>query len=108
MLIGDHNSFREGMTIHRAMTDDGPTTIGDHNYLMTNTHVGHDCRVSDHCTLTSAVLLAGHVVVDERVNIGGNAAVHQFCRVARSGQRHQHGQPCQPKGCSSLGGGAVV
>ena len=83
VLIGDHNSFREGMTIHRAMTDDGPTTIGDHNYLMTYTHVGHDCRVSNHCTLTSGVLLAGHVTLDERVTIGGNAGVHQFCRVGR-------------------------
>jgi UDP-N-acetylglucosamine acyltransferase len=81
--IGDHNRFREGATIHRAMTQDGPTTIGDHNYFMTNTHAGHDCIVKDHCILASGVLLGGHVFVDERVMIGGNTTVHQFCRVGR-------------------------
>ncbi len=83
VTIGDHNVFREGTTVHRAMTDDGPTTIGDHNYLMTNAHVGHDSRVGDHCIFASGVLLGGHVIIDDRANIGGNTAVHQFCRVGR-------------------------
>jgi UDP-N-acetylglucosamine acyltransferase len=83
VATGDHNRFREGVTIHRAMTDEGPTTIGDHNYFMTNAHAGHDTRVSDHCILASGVLLGGHVIVDERVMIGGNTAIHQFCRIGR-------------------------
>ncbi|MHC4216903.1 MAG: acyl-ACP--UDP-N-acetylglucosamine O-acyltransferase [Planctomycetota bacterium] len=83
LRIGDHNRFREGVTIHRAMTDDGPTTIGDHTYFMTNAHAGHDTRVGDHCILASGALLGGHVIVHERVMIGGNTPVHQFCRIGR-------------------------
>ncbi len=81
--IGDHNVFREGATVHRAMTEEAPTRIGDHNFLMTYTHVGHDSVVGDHCILASAVLLGGHVVLDDRVNIGGHSGVHQFCRLGR-------------------------
>jgi UDP-N-acetylglucosamine acyltransferase len=83
VAIGDRNRFREGVTIHRAMTDEGPTTIGHDNYFMTNTHAGHDCRVANHCILASGALLGGHVIVDERVMIGGNTTIHQFCRIGR-------------------------
>jgi UDP-N-acetylglucosamine acyltransferase len=81
--VGDHNRLREGVTIHRAMTEEGPTTLGSHNYFMTNTHAGHDARVADHCILASGALLGGHAFVDERVMIGGNTTVHQFCRIGR-------------------------
>jgi UDP-N-acetylglucosamine acyltransferase len=83
LVIGNHNTFREGTTLHRAMTEEGPTTIGDHNYFMTNTHAGHDARVADHCILASGTLLGGHAIVDERVTIGGNTTIHQYCRVGR-------------------------
>jgi UDP-N-acetylglucosamine acyltransferase len=83
LVVGDHNTLREGVTMHRAMTDGGPTTIGNHNYFMTNTHAGHDARVGDHCVLASGALLGGHVIVDERVTIGGNTTIHQFCRIGR-------------------------
>jgi UDP-N-acetylglucosamine acyltransferase len=83
LVVGHHNTFREGTTLHRAMTDEGPTTIGDHNYFMSNTHAGHDVRVADHCILASGALLGGHVTVEERVTIGGNTSIHQHCRVGR-------------------------
>lgn len=82
VVIGDHNILREGATIHRA-TRDKPTTIGHRNYLMANSHVGHDARIGNDCTLANGTLLAGHVTVDDRVTFGGNAVVHQFCRVGR-------------------------
>ena len=83
LAIGAHNTFREGTTLHRALTDEGPTTIGDHNYFMCNSHAGHDTRIADHCVLANGVQLAGHVIVDEWVMIGGNTTVHQFCRIGR-------------------------
>ncbi|MHC4080646.1 MAG: acyl-ACP--UDP-N-acetylglucosamine O-acyltransferase [Planctomycetota bacterium] len=83
LVIGDHNTFREGTTLHRAMTDEGPTTIGDHNYFMCNTHAGHDTRIADHCVLANGVLLGGHVIVDDQVTIGGNTTIHQHCRIGR-------------------------
>lgn len=82
LVIADHNVIRESVTIHRA-TRDHPTTIGSHNYFMVNSHVGHDCIVGNHCTLVNNSALGGHVDLQDHVIIGGNGAVHQFCRVGR-------------------------
>ncbi len=81
LVIGDRNVFREGVTIHRAMMDDGPTRVGDGNYLMTNSHLGHDVVLGDRCILASGVVIGGHASLGDRVNIGGNTAVHQFVRI---------------------------
>lgn len=81
--IGNHNTFREGVTVHRAMTDEGPTRIGDGNYLMAGSHVGHDARMGSGCILANAALVGGHAEIGEGAVLGGHAAVHQFCRVGR-------------------------
>jgi len=80
--IGNDNLFREGVTIHRASAEI-PTTVGNDNYLMAFSHLGHDVIVGNQCTIANAALIAGHVVIDDKVNIGGTGAVHQFCRVGR-------------------------
>ncbi len=79
--IGDHNTFREGVTISRATVVGEATRIGSGNYLMNNTHVGHDCRLGDHNILASGATLGGHVAVGDRVFFGGGVMVHQFCRI---------------------------
>jgi UDP-N-acetylglucosamine acyltransferase len=79
--IGDCNVFREGVTVHRAMTD--TTRVGNHNYFMANSHVGHDSVVGDNCMLANGALLGGHAVVQDRALLSGNSAVHQFVRVGR-------------------------
>lgn len=81
--IGDGNVFREGVTIHRATSGETPTTIGDRNYWMANSHAGHDCRIGSDCVFANGALLGGWVRVGDAVNMGGNAAVHQFCQVGR-------------------------
>jgi len=37
--------------------------------------------VGNHCILSNAVNLAGHVVLEDHVVIGGISGVHQFCRI---------------------------
>ena len=81
--IGDRNTFREGVTVHRAMTDEGPTRIGDRNFFMAGSHVGHDARVGSDCILANHAALGGHTEVGDGAVLGGHAAVHQFCRVGR-------------------------
>jgi UDP-N-acetylglucosamine acyltransferase len=51
--------------------------------FMCNSHAGHDTVVGDDCTFANGALLAGHVTIEDRVILGGNAAVHQFCRLGR-------------------------
>jgi UDP-N-acetylglucosamine acyltransferase len=78
--IGDNNVFREYCMISRGTVKGGGVTrIGDHNYLMAHTHVGHDCIVGNHTIMVNYSALSGHVTVQDFATIGGYAAVHQFC-----------------------------
>ena len=79
--IGDHNVFREHVTVHRATNADGETVIGSHNFLMANCHVGHNSAFGDHVIIANGALLGGHVTVQDRAFISGNCLVHQFVRV---------------------------
>lgn len=81
LIVGSHNTFRENVTLHRALRPGTATCIGDHNYLMANAHVAHDCTVGNHIIMANNVLLAGHVLVEDRAFISGAVAIHQFCRV---------------------------
>lgn len=42
-MIGDFNSIRENVTISRGTASKGKTVVGDHNLLMENMHLAHDC-----------------------------------------------------------------
>ena len=79
--IGDHNTFRECVTIHSATAAGGVTRIGSHNNLLAYTHVAHDCVLGNHLIMSNNASLAGHVVAEDYVVMGGFAAVHQFCRL---------------------------
>ena len=81
--IGDHNTFREGVTIHSATEDGGVTRIGSHNNLLAYAHIAHDCVLGDNIVMSNVASLAGHVIVEDHAIIGGLTAVHQFCRVGR-------------------------
>jgi UDP-N-acetylglucosamine acyltransferase len=82
LVIGDRNVFREGCTLHRGTEGGGGlTTVGDGNFLMTGSHIAHDCHVGSNCIFANCATLAGHVEVGDFSNIGAFSAVHQFCRV---------------------------
>ena len=81
LRIGDHNIFREHVTVNCANTPDEDTVIGSHNFLTPHAHVGHNSVVGNHVILGGGCFLAGHVVVQDRAFISGNCLVHQFCRV---------------------------
>jgi UDP-N-acetylglucosamine acyltransferase len=80
LRIGDHNIFREHVTVNCANTLAEDTVIGSHNFLTPHAHVGHNTQVGNHVIL-GGCFLAGHVIVQDRVFISGNCLVHQFCRI---------------------------
>ena len=82
IVIGNDNTFREGCTVHRA-TQELPTSIGNHNLLMTTAHVGHDCQIGNHITIVTDVGLGGHVHVHDYAVIGGSSGVHQFVTIGK-------------------------
>ncbi len=80
--IGDRNTVREFVTIHRGTEGGGGVThIGSDNLFMNYAHVAHDCRVGNHTIFANGATLAGHVEVADFSTIGAFSAVHQFCRV---------------------------
>lgn len=84
LVIGDHNDIRECVTIHKGTAaDEAITRVGSHNLLMAYVHVGHDSIVGSHCVIANAVQLAGHVLLEDNVNIGGAAAVHHFVTLSQ-------------------------
>lgn len=80
--IGDGNTLREGVTVNRASEkEDGITRLGDHNFLMGNAHVAHDCKLGSHIIIANGTLLAGHVHVNDYASISGASAVHHFVTI---------------------------
>ncbi|MGA2786251.1 MAG: acyl-ACP--UDP-N-acetylglucosamine O-acyltransferase [Verrucomicrobiota bacterium] len=81
LRIGDHNVFREHVTIHRSTKTDGETVVGSNNYFMATAHIGHNSHLGDHIIIANGTSLGGHVVVQDRAFLSGNCLVHQFTRV---------------------------
>ncbi|MEW6584315.1 MAG: acyl-ACP--UDP-N-acetylglucosamine O-acyltransferase [Nitrospirota bacterium] len=80
--IGNNNTIREYITVHRASVGgEGLTVIGDNNFLMAYVHIAHDCRIGSGVALANVATLAGHVLVEDHAVIGGLVAVHQFTRI---------------------------
>jgi UDP-N-acetylglucosamine acyltransferase len=82
--IGDRNRIREFVTIHRGTQGGGlVTSIGSDNLIMLQAHVAHDVRLGDHVIIGNSVGIAGHVTIEDWVDIAPFSGVHQFCRIGR-------------------------
>jgi UDP-N-acetylglucosamine acyltransferase len=81
LTIGSHNHFKENVNVSQGIKAVEGTRIGDHNYLMAFSHVGHDCVVGDYNIFANAATLAGHVEMEHHIYLSGQVAVHQFCRI---------------------------
>jgi|TARA_B110000483_G_scaffold68945_1_gene86108 UDP-N-acetylglucosamine acyltransferase len=79
LVIGDNNTIREGVTIHRGtIQDKNETRIGDNNLLMAYAHVGHDSLVGSNIIMGNNSAIAGHVEVGDWAIISGYSLIHQF------------------------------
>jgi len=82
LTIGKNCIIREFATINRGTTkQDWETIVGDNVFMMSYSHIGHDCVVGDDVVLTNYVALAGHCVVGNKVIFAGMSGAHQFTRV---------------------------
>lgn len=83
-IIGNNNTFREYVSIHRGTTKENHvTTIGDNSLFMAYVHMGHDVVIGNNCTVANSTNFAGHVKVGDRVIIGGGTNIQQFVRLGR-------------------------
>ncbi|MGB5454770.1 MAG: acyl-ACP--UDP-N-acetylglucosamine O-acyltransferase [Gammaproteobacteria bacterium] len=82
LVIGDRNTVREAVTIHRGTAQDNSLTqIGNDNLFMAYVHIAHDCILGNNIILANNTTLAGHVIVEDYAILGGFTAVHQFTRL---------------------------
>lgn len=80
--IGDNNVVREYCMISRGTVKGGGVTrLGNGNYLMAFSHIGHDCILGSNIIMINYSALSGHVTVDDYATIGAYAAIHQFCHI---------------------------
>jgi len=80
--IGDGNTIREYVSIHRGTVQDaGLTRIGADNWIMANCHIAHDCTIGDHTVMANFASLAGHVHVGDYATLGGFVGAHQFTKI---------------------------
>jgi UDP-N-acetylglucosamine acyltransferase len=77
--IGDNNLIRESVTINRGTVGGGGVTrIGNNNWIMAYVHIAHDCIVGNDNIFANNASLAGHVLIDDNVILGGFTLVSQF------------------------------
>jgi UDP-N-acetylglucosamine acyltransferase len=81
--IGQGNVIREYCTIHRGSTEGSATVVGDGNFLMVGTHLGHNCTLGNRVVIANDCLLAGHVRIDDQAFIGGGSRFHQGIQMGR-------------------------
>jgi len=84
LAAGDGNIFREHVTISRGTRKGGGITrVGNENFFLSYSHVGHDCQVGNGTLFVNGATLAGHVTVQDFVTLGAFSPVHQFCRLGK-------------------------
>ena len=82
LVIGDRNTIRECVTMHRGTEEDSNLTqIGNDNLFMAYVHIAHDCVIGNNIIFANNATLAGHVIVGDYAILGGFTAVHQFTRL---------------------------
>jgi UDP-N-acetylglucosamine acyltransferase len=81
--IGEGNTIREYCTIHRGSAEGSATVMGDGNFLMVGTHLGHNCTLGNGVVIANDCLLAGYARIDNGAFIGGGSMFHQHVRVGR-------------------------
>ncbi len=94
LVIGDRNTIRENVQMHRGtIQDKGVTLVGSDNLFCVNVHIAHDCVVGDHIIMGNNATLAGHVTIEDHAIFSALSAIHQFCTVGAH---------------SFVGGGSIV
>jgi len=82
LVIGNHNVFREYVTVNTGTVGGGGvTTLGDHCLMLAYSHVAHDCHIGNHVIFSNCVALGGHITIEDYAYIAGLSGIHQFVRI---------------------------
>lgn len=81
LKIGDRNTFREHVTVHRGTKQGSSTVIGNDNYFMALSHIAHNCQIGNNVVICNNSLLGGYVTVEDKAFISAGCLIHQFVRI---------------------------
>jgi len=82
-FIDNNTTIREFATVNRGTVETGMTKVGQNCLIMSYCHIAHDCILGDNVILSNVTQLAGHVVLEDWVIMGGVSKVHQFCKIGK-------------------------
>ncbi len=82
-FIDNNTTIREFATVNRGTIETGMTKVGKNCLIMSYCHIAHDCILGDNVILSNVTQLAGHVVLEDWVIMGGVSKVHQFCKIGK-------------------------
>ena len=80
--IGDNNTIREFVTIHKGLTS--TTEIGNKNYLMSYSHIAHDCRIQNFTKIANSVQMGGYTTIQDHTYLGLSSVLHQFTVIGQA------------------------
>lgn len=84
LIIGARNRIREHVTMNTGTEGGGGITrVGDDGLFMAGCHIAHDAQIGDRVIVVNQTAIAGHVILEDDVIVGGLSGVHQFVRVGR-------------------------
>ncbi|NRP11960.1 Acyl-[acyl-carrier-protein]--UDP-N-acetylglucosamine O-acyltransferase [Aliiroseovarius sp. xm-m-379] len=84
LIIGKRNRIREHVTMNTGTAGGGfVTRVGDDGLFMAGCHVAHDAQIGNNVILVNNVAVAGHVVIEDDVIVGGLSGLHQWVRIGR-------------------------
>ncbi|SMR72004.1 acyl-[acyl-carrier-protein]--UDP-N-acetylglucosamine O-acyltransferase [Aliiroseovarius halocynthiae] len=84
LIIGKRNRIREHVTMNTGTAGGGNVTrVGDDGLFMAGCHVAHDAQIGNNVILVNNVAVAGHVVIEDDVIVGGLSGLHQWVRIGR-------------------------
>ena len=92
LIVGDGNTFREHVTIHRSNTLEEDTRIGSENMFMANSHVGHNAIVGNR-----AILANGAPVLPRRLDGDDAGLLRGEPRLAAVHHRSRHQRHVRPQ-----------
>lgn len=81
--IGNGNTIREFVTIHRGTKAGSSTVIGNSNYIMAYCHIAHNCQLGNNIIMVNQASLTGHCHVEDRAFLSGMTGFHQFSKIGK-------------------------
>jgi len=84
LRIGARNRIREHVTMNTGTAGGGgETRVGDDGLFMAGCHIAHDAQIGNNVIIVNQTAIAGHVIIEDDVIVGGLCGVHQFVRIGK-------------------------